>query len=176
MNPKGCKVLKGTPNACDTMLILDLHFRDTFDIVDTTLDWGERILVNNTWYDCANTSDRQQFISPFTGCDSTVYIYINCNIRIDDINNLKVDAFTPNGDYINETFIIPIIGLESGEYKQNELLVFDRWKKLVYSRKNYTNDWNGTDLNGNPLPAGTYYYIFHYGASLPLNRIVTIIR
>jgi gliding motility-associated-like protein len=60
------------------------------------------------------------------------------------------NVITPNGDGRNETFVIP--NLEP--YKDNELFIYNRYHQLIYSRKNYQQDWNGDNY-----PAGTYYYI-----------------
>ena len=59
------------------------------------------------------------------------------------------NIFTPNGDGINDYFEI---GKPQGEVV--DLVIFDRWGKQIYSRKNYDNRWSGTNLE-----SGTYYYI-----------------
>jgi len=67
------------------------------------------------------------------------------------ISGLKVpNVFTPNGDGLNDTFIIP--GLE--QYTENELIIINRWGNHVYEKKNYANEWTGEGLLD-----GTYYYV-----------------
>jgi gliding motility-associated-like protein len=66
------------------------------------------------------------------------------------------NGFSPNGDGVNDLFKI----MGAWKIGDNELMVFDRNGKLVYSQKNYRNDWNGTGMDGSPLDDGTYYYIF----------------
>lgn len=75
----------------------------------------------------------------------------------DDTDPIPVDhelnipnLFTPNGDGINDRFVIR--GLQ--QYSQRELIVLNRWGTQVYSSRNYNNDWNGGSL-----PDGTYYYV-----------------
>jgi len=77
------------------------------------------------------------------------------------------NAFTPNGDGNNDTFIAfdnpfskcPrfVIGVE--------IFIVNRWGVTVFtynSLQSNENDvfirWNGNDDNGNELPAGTYFY------------------
>ncbi|MEM8897813.1 MAG: HYR domain-containing protein [Bacteroidota bacterium] len=64
-------------------------------------------------------------------------------------------GFTPNGDGVNEKFVIPCVQA----FPDNTLSILNRWGQLVFSADNYNNEWDGT-FNGNPLPDGTYYYIF----------------
>lgn len=66
----------------------------------------------------------------------------------------SIKAFTPNGDGINELFII-----NCADNINNQLLVYNRWNQLVFTTNNYRNNWNGIDNNGYLLPDGTYYWI-----------------
>ena len=58
--------------------------------------------------------------------------------------------FTPNGDGVNDGFIIK----DLANYAANELIVLNRWGNEVYRQPNYQNSWSGTGLN-----EGTYFYI-----------------
>ncbi|MGO4773546.1 gliding motility-associated C-terminal domain-containing protein, partial [Flavobacterium sp. W22_SRS_FK3] len=75
------------------------------------------------------------------------------------------NEFTPNNDGANDLFRIDCI--ES--YPNNELKVFNRYGSLVYSKKHYENDWDGTanvsgTINrGDMLPTGTYFYVIDIG-------------
>ncbi len=69
-------------------------------------------------------------------------------------------AFTPDGDNINDFFVID--GIEN--YPGNQLTFFNRWGNVVYEITEYKNDWQGTTnvalvIGGEELPSGTYYYI-----------------
>jgi len=73
------------------------------------------------------------------------------------VTDFKVDAtnvLTPNGDGRNDRWVIR--NLDS--YPDNEVKIYDRAGRLIYNRRNYSNDWDGT-VNGSPLAEGTYYYI-----------------
>jgi gliding motility-associated-like protein len=67
----------------------------------------------------------------------------------------ETSGFSPNGDGINDIYVIN--GLENAE--GNEFVVFNNWGDIVYKATNYGNDWNGNGLNGKELPSDTYYYI-----------------
>ena len=63
-------------------------------------------------------------------------------------------AFTPNGDGINDTWLI--INIEN--HPNSFVRVFNRWGDEVFSKRNYQSDWDGTN-RGKDLPeAGSYYY------------------
>jgi len=65
------------------------------------------------------------------------------------------NAFTPNGDGINDTWTIE--GLNT--YRNAVLKVYNRWGQVVYTHSGtYNNDWDGT-RKGKDLPVGTYYYV-----------------
>jgi gliding motility-associated-like protein len=91
---------------------------------------------------------------------------------------LKVmNAFTPNGDGMNDKWIVTNNG--GNCTKQVFVTVFNRYGNVVYKNENYTNDWDGT-YNGKPVPDATYYYVITYylinGKSMILKGDVTILR
>ena len=70
------------------------------------------------------------------------------------------EAFTPDGDGINDSFVI--VGIE--KYPGNEITILNRWGNLVFETSDYKNDWDGRsqsklNVDGDALPTGTYYYI-----------------
>ncbi|MCJ8211980.1 gliding motility-associated C-terminal domain-containing protein [Mucilaginibacter sp. RS28] len=82
------------------------------------------------------------------------------------------NAFTPNGDGINDTWdLLPLLA-----YPDCNIRVFNRYGALVYQSIGYTQGWDGT-LNGKPLPVGVYYYIIKPGGQTPpFSGSVSIIR
>jgi gliding motility-associated-like protein len=87
--------------------------------------------------------------NPFNSCSP-----VACDVVIPE-------AFTPDGDGINDVFVIEGIEL----YPNNTISIFNRWGVLVYQESNYQNNWNGTTqstftLGGQDLPTATYYYVF----------------
>ncbi|MEM1321235.1 MAG: gliding motility-associated C-terminal domain-containing protein [Bacteroidota bacterium] len=69
------------------------------------------------------------------------------------------NGFTPNGDDVNDTFVIPQLETQPEQYPDAELTVFNRWGDILYYAAPYQNDWNGTSSNGKALPLGTYYFV-----------------
>ncbi|KKN08105.1 hypothetical protein LCGC14_1060080 [marine sediment metagenome] len=52
---------------------------------------------------------------------------------------VPAQAFTPNGDGNNDSWVIP--GIDN--YPNNRVSVFNRWGNLVFEAKGYANDWDG---------------------------------
>ena len=79
-------------------------------------------------------------------------------------------GFSPNGDGVNDTFVIPgLAGMGN-----NKLTVFNRWGNIVFEADNYKNDWGGKTNNAfDPLasdgllPDGVYYYVIDFNGSRP---------
>ena len=64
------------------------------------------------------------------------------------------NAFSPDGDGINDTWIINNVDL----FPNNDLIIFNRWGDEVYRTKNYTSAkaWDGGNMN-----PGTYFYVLN---------------
>ena len=107
------------------------------------------------------------------GCDTSYFRTIVVNPV-----KLKIpNVFTPNGDGVNDYFIISLDdgnsnssdnprGMAEGGpeyenfeplnkyYQSSELTIFNRWGRIVYHSKDYKNNWDGGGLSD-----GTYFYV-----------------
>ncbi|HEU4471604.1 MAG TPA: PKD domain-containing protein [Flavisolibacter sp.] len=82
------------------------------------------------------------------------------------------NSFTPNGDGINDTWIIPNLA----DYPGCKVEVFNRYGQPVYQSSGYGTPWNGTH-KGNTLPFGTYYYVVTLkNGFAPITGSVTIVK
>lgn len=100
------------------------------------------------------------------GCTDTIMKTVE--VIEDDLTFPNV--FTPNGDGYNDTFVIE--NLET--YLFSTLMVYNRWGKKIYEKKNYQNDWDGEGAAD-----GVYYYVLKYKGKLSegeANGTVTIVR
>ncbi len=85
------------------------------------------------------------------GCTATDSIFIKVLKDIPFVPN----AFSPNGDGINDKWTIPSLS----NYPNCRVEVYNRYGQIVFfSPQGYTTPWDGTK-NGTALPVGTYYYI-----------------
>jgi len=102
------------------------------------------------------------------GCEGDTSIDVTINPRrCLDIPN----AFTPNGDGINDTWMIDNIDL----FDDAAINVYNEWGKIIFNGDRYSL-WNGT-FNGRELPSGTYYYIITVlSGTEPYTGSVTILK
>jgi gliding motility-associated-like protein len=87
------------------------------------------------------------------------------------INFSVPNAFTPDGDGLNETFFFGGFGILEKDF---EFLVFNRWGEVVYETNSFV-PWDGT-VGGIPAPVGIYAYHIRYrdtlgGAQIKLGHV-----
>ncbi len=101
--------------------------------------------------------------------------YAYDSIKVDVLPTLYVpDAFTPNGDGLNDIFQPKFTG-----YKSIEVYIFDRWGQLIYHWTTLDGGWDGT-VNGRKVQEDTYVYLInaitYYGYTYKKIGNVTVIR
>jgi len=82
-------------------------------------------------------------------CDSTSVF-----IKVEDQPYLKVpNVFTPNGDNVNDQFLIKgegFVGFRAS--------IYNRWGKKIYEWGDINTGWRGINEAGSFVPGGTYYW------------------
>ncbi|MFT6175226.1 MAG: gliding motility-associated-like protein [Cryomorphaceae bacterium] len=87
----------------------------------------------------------------FNGCrsfDIMIIEFADCTIQIPNV-------FTPNGDGINDEWII---GLDRPLFF--EVVIYNRWGLIVYESKDFSTFWDGTNYKSGELCSeGVYFYL-----------------
>jgi len=99
------------------------------------------------------------------GCTANRTINFAMALSDDCYDHRKV--ITPNGDGLNDEFRITCL-----DGTTNQLDIFDRYGKLVFSARNYNNDWMGTGLGGEALPDGPYFFVLKVSEDVGAERVV----
>ncbi len=131
-------------------------------------------------------SNRSRLATPVVGYNKTFYIQYtlgNClsplqqvMVTVFDQSKLVLpNAFSPNGDGINDVWKMQVQGLISIK----EWLVFNRYGQLIFSSKNGSAGWDGKVKNAY-VPVGTYYWIVNAtdnnGKEIIKQGSVTVLR
>jgi gliding motility-associated-like protein len=123
------------------------------------------VALSKTVFECSNLGTNTVLftVTDGSGNTTTVPVQVTVTKRFGDVDNVCGDininvsqAITPNGDGVNDTWMIS--NIES--YPKNNVKVFNRWGSEVFSANGYRNDWNGHYKNSDQsLPdASSYYY------------------
>ena len=128
----------------------------------------------------SNTGIKDPMVTPPSDITYTFHVVsgYGCGTASDDVfvrvfKKIEVpNAFSPNGDGINDTWVIEALD----SYPESETQVFNRYGQLVFHSRGYAKPWNGI-YNGKPLATGTYYYTIDRKNNFPLmSGWVTILR
>jgi len=91
-----------------------------------------------------------------------------------DASVFTPNAFSPNGDGVNDEFVVGITNL-----KKYRIQIYNRYGNQVFFTDNIFDNWKGTYKN-NDLPSGVYYYVIFgthlNNATVKYTGSVTLIR
>ena len=106
-------------------------------------------------------------VTSSAGCRASDSVFVKV-LKLPVVPN----AFSPNGDGINDTWVIRYLN----SYPDCTVQVFNRYGSLVYTSTGYPTPWNGT-YKGSTLPVGTYYYLINPKLGRkPIAGPVTLLR
>ena len=175
----------------DTVYLQNPHVTYSFENLSAdTLDISNFYWILNSQYNITSNEEEPRFTYVEVGDYNTelkVYNPQGCDtsyfktVKVNPVKLKIPNVFTPNGDGINDYFIISLdsgsdmpsnSGNRDGDdgggssleyenyeplnryYEATELTVFNRWGRIVFHSKDYQNNWDGGDL-----PDATYFYV-----------------
>ncbi len=112
------------------------------------------------------------------GCATTdsIRVQVICN----GANFFVPNTFSPNGDGVNDRFIVNGVGLNVIP----SITIYNRWGQIVFQKSNFAPNtpadaWDGT-FNGQPAPSDVYIYtiqiLCNNATLIPYHGNVTLIR
>mgnify|MGYP002840452680 FL=1 len=106
----------------------------------------------NPWHNYNNEGSYlvSLVVSNIFGCIDSVIYEISV---FDDIYICIPDAFTPNGDGVNDIFNIPVINYDDFDFS-----IYSRNGQQIFYSNNPDYGWDGK-YNNNMCPIGEYSYI-----------------
>ncbi|MBK8369713.1 MAG: gliding motility-associated C-terminal domain-containing protein [Bacteroidetes bacterium] len=116
--------------------------------------WSANVIPNTSYVTPSSPTNYTLSAIDFNGCVSDVVFTVDINSSCDVI---VYNGFTPNGDGVNDFFVIDNIE----KYPNNNVHIFNRWGDKVFTTSKYNNtnnNWDGK-FNGKPVTSGTYFYL-----------------
>jgi gliding motility-associated-like protein len=136
----------------------DTAFFYTDTQVGTSIAWtspnGTLISVDPTAW---GTEDGLYTMS-LTNICSTDTVGINLEVEICSVPNV----ITPNGDNSNDYFYTKY----ADTYDDVNLIIYNRWGRVVYKTESYDNTWNGKDMGDKQLSDGVYFFVMTWNEAV----------
>lgn len=189
-------VITNLDNGCDTTIIVTLNISE-IDIqatadpdtvyqchpseisVEFDPDWSyewsngkdtdvfEDTLLNETTYTVTVTDEN--------GCTDTSSVTVAVILpECDETDVYLPNAFSPNGDKVNDEFIV-----RSNFVKKMELVIYDRWGKKMFTSTEQSIGWDGTYEGSEAAPdvyAYSLYVVCSNGEEYKTSGNVTLLR
>lgn len=96
-----------------------------------------------------------------TGCESSQRLAVTAELEKCPLP--IPEAFTPNGDGINDRFEVDFI---AQQYPKFTIEIFNRWGQPVFKGNASNSTWDGASSEGslgsNVVPVGVYFYVIEY--------------
>jgi gliding motility-associated-like protein len=184
-NPEGCSVtetisLVVNPGAfvnisdTDSLCAGTMHFLDAGSGFETYL-WQDG--SNLQTYTATEAGEYRVEVVNSYGCEGSSSVWlVPCTLELTMPN-----AFTPNGDRINDVFKPVLLG----DITPSRFLmqIYNKWGELVYETSDYSAGWNGF-VKGSLAPAGVYAFVINFEVpgyinvtvKSPVRGSVTLIR
>jgi gliding motility-associated-like protein len=146
-------------------------FTSPADLRETLFNHDRQIRKVIYWFIPYVVSD--EGVRSCEGEKVNITVWIHPGFRCKEVFLQIPDAFSPNGDGVNDVW--NIIGKDA--YPFLEVTIYDRWGKLVWkSGKEYPLPWDGKS-GGDDLPVDSYhYYLELHNGTKPIIGTVTIVR
>ncbi len=135
---------------------------DTTACPGSEIDLSPGIFSSYTWHDGSHgpvyraVSQGKYSVSVIDGFGCTASAAVNVNFNCVDL--VFPNAFTPNGDRVNDQFG-PLGTL--GEVKNYNLKIFNRWGQVVFATSNPYQKWDGRQ-NAADYGNGAYIWMAEY--------------
>jgi len=153
--------LRSVPSAAFTVTPTDTSiYHPTITFIDESvgaincmIDWGDGIItvcsITRHVYTSPGIYVITEIVENAEGCQDTAYSTV---IIRSEFEFRIPNAFTPNGDGLNDVFKPNLLGVHDYIF-----LVFNRWGQILFETHNSLEGWNGY-FKGSLCPSAIYIY------------------
>ena len=165
--------LKALPNRF-RLSDFGMNFKDTSDFTHTLMSDFEWIINCEKLEGSKKDEFRIDFIINDNACGDTSIdtntVVFRLNREIVENELAIYNIFTPNGDGINDYFIVDGLPRDNCENEYIGFEIYNRWGKLIFESDKREIKWDGGKLSD-----GVYFYLARY-TNLNYKGHVTILR
>ena len=192
--PGQCSDTYTIPNYITVHPVPEAHFTaepSMVDIYEPTINFTDLSIGADLWswnFGDSTTSNDQHPLHVYTDTGTfTVWLWVENQFGCTDSTSKPVvvkdvytffapNAFTPDGDGLNDVFLPQGHAIDLNEYN---LMIFDRWGELLFETNDYFEGWNGI-YEGLPVQVDTYVWKVTlqdiYGAGHKYTGRVSIVK
>ena len=129
----------------------------SLNFIDAYWNFGDNNF-SNEWdvvhsYDSVGWFEVELFIEDINGCSDSTYQ----NLLVEnDIIFYMPNSFTPDGDGLNDNFVIKGFNLE--KYQSYYLEIINRWGEVIYTSDDINSSWDGKTSDGSDAMSGNYIW------------------
>ncbi len=151
--PQSSSILDPNINFINTSQGAVSYFWD-FGDVNATGNSNNSIITNPShYYNVVGNYNVHLIATSINGCKDTAMVPVE--IRPDFVLYIP-NAFTPDGNGLNEMFQPMGVGIDEENYR---LDIFDRWGENIFTSNNFRKGWDGTVKGGSKIAEqGVYTY------------------
>jgi gliding motility-associated-like protein len=151
----------------------EVHFYDSSSGANSkfwTISTGDTILQDNFMYifpkEDSATYIVKQFVSTGKGCSDTAAM----RVIVDFVTTFYVpDAFTPDGNDVNETFGPKTYGVQVEDFRME---IYNRWGEQIWVTDTFGVEWDGSILgSGEQADKGAYTWVIYYREQTGLMQV-----
>jgi len=164
----GVTVQIGTCQASDSIEVNVAQIPSLYYTEEVCSNYGTVLSINHQAlaYNWEDGSNNQTLYADSAGVYYFTVVDVSGCVFADSIEIVELEsegmlfvpnAFTPNGDGVNDVFKAEGVGVE-----MIELLVFDRWGNVVWKGSSTDASWDGSFQGSSTAPIGVYVYKLFY--------------
>ncbi len=112
------------------------------------------MIVTNSLFAQDLVENKTYRVTAYKGGNNNIVSVSNYAEVIPPLSVFIPNAFTPNGDGINDTF-----GVKGEGIKKFTMRIFDRWGEVIFESHSPKQQWDGT-YEGKPAQSDVYVYQF----------------
>jgi gliding motility-associated-like protein len=130
---------------------------------------GDEKYLTIGYYCDPSSMDTLSFKSGSPSESYAVYYYIDAvTVEESSFTPVVPNVITPNNDGINDYFIL--------DFPPDQVSILNRWGNIIYeSYGDSFAPWDGTDVRGNEVIDGSYFYIIKWGSEI-FKGFVQVVR